>query len=217
MAVEDGSTPGPNDQLRASDADRQRVADRLRTALDEGRLTLLEYDERLGAAYGALTYGELAEVTHDLPGPASPPDLLPAASATASTPTTRPPAPQPARPGVGGTRAYLIQQGRGWLGGAVITNGIWAATSGFDWHSYWPGIVLPIWAVAIVGGLISGNHRKDPAGASGAAAGPGQDAADPRTGELDPHRGQPRWRFDHSDRRADRQQTRADRRYPDQS
>ena len=230
MAVEDGSTPGLNDHLRASDADRQHVADRLRAALDEGRLTLLEYDERLGAAYGALTYGELAKVTHDLPGPASPPDLLPAtappsatgpAGPVATDPANRvPAAQQPARPGVGGTKAYLIQQGRGWLGGAVITNGIWAATSGFDWHSYWPGIVLPIWAVAIVGGLISGNHRKDPTGSSGTAAGPGQDAADPRTGELDPHRGQPHWRFDHSDRRADRHQARADRRdrrYPDQS
>ncbi|MDT7619448.1 MAG: hypothetical protein QOF99_349, partial [Pseudonocardiales bacterium] len=44
----------------------------------------------------------------------------------------------------------------------VITNGIWAATSGFDWHSYWPGIVLPIWAVAILAGVIKGDHHKDP-------------------------------------------------------
>jgi len=206
------------------------VADRLRQALDEGRLTLLEYDERLGAAYGSLTYGELAKVTSDLPDAAPGSSILPAegsgseGSGAARSGTegsgaagTASPVPVGEAAPPGRTKAYLIQQGRGWLGGAVITNGIWAATSGFDWHSYWPGIVLPIWAVAIVGGLISGNHRKDPAGASGAAAGPGQDAADPRTGELDPHRGQPRWRFDHSDRRADRQQTRADRRYPDQS
>jgi hypothetical protein len=97
-------------------------------------------------------------------------------------PTSRPPvAPVPAQE-PGRAKAYLLQQGRGWLGGAVLANGIWAATSGFDWHSYWPGIVLPIWAVAILGGLISGNHRRDPAG----AAGPAQlDAADPGHRELD--------------------------------
>jgi hypothetical protein len=201
VELDDRVTPGPDDHLRASDADRQQVADRLRAALDEGRLTLLEYDERLGAAYGALTYGELAKVTHDLPDAAAPPDLLPASGPAGPVPTdaaSRAPAPQqPAQP-PGRARAYLIQQGRGWLGGAVITNGIWAATSGFDWHSYWPGIVLPIWAVAIVGGMISGNHRKD--------------AAEP---------GQPGWHFDGpGPHRTDRHQARADRRrdrrYPDQ-
>lgn len=227
MELDDRATPGPDDHLRASDADRQQVADRLRGALDEGRLTLLEYDERLGAAYGALTYGELAKVTHDLPGPAALPDLLAAAGPAGPGPTdtaSRAPAAQQPVQQPGGTKAYLIQQGRGWLGGAVITNGIWAATSGFDWHSYWPGIVLPIWAVAIVGGLISGNHRKDAgeaAEASGGAAGSAQlGAADPGHRELDPHRGQPHWRYDHLDRRADRHQARADRRrdrrYPDQ-
>ena len=220
--LDESSTPGPDDHLRASDADRQQVADRLRKALDEGRLTLLEYDDRLGAAYGAQTYGELAKVTHDLPGPAALPDLLAAAGPAGPGPTDTasraPAAQQPAQP-PGRTKAYLIQQGRGWLGGAVITNGIWAATSGFDWHSYWPGIVLPIWAVAIVGGVISGNHRKEPAG--GGAAGPAQlGAADPGHRELDPHRDQPHWQYDHLNRRADRHQARADRRrdrhYPDQ-
>jgi hypothetical protein len=171
---DESSTSGPDDHLRASDADRQQVADRLRAALDEGRLTLLEYDDRLGAAYGALTYGELAKVTRDLPGQATRADLLPAASPVdaAAAPAVRAQAAPVQAKDPGRTRAYLIQQGRGWLGGAVITNGIWAATSGFDWHSYWPGIVLPIWAVAIVGGLISGKHRETPA-ESGNSAGPG--------------------------------------------
>jgi Domain of unknown function (DUF1707) len=47
---DDRSADGPLDpaqaHLRAGDADRQAVADRLRQALDEGRLTVLEYDER---------------------------------------------------------------------------------------------------------------------------------------------------------------------------
>ncbi|MDT7662716.1 MAG: hypothetical protein QOD04_2272 [Pseudonocardiales bacterium] len=163
------------EHLRASDSDRQRVADRLRQALDEGRLTLLEYDERLGAAYGSLTYGELAKVTSDLPDAAPGSSILPAegsgsagsgsagsGSEGSGTAGTASPVPAGGAEPPGRTRAYLIQQGRGWLGGAVITNGIWAATSGFDWHSYWPGIVLPIWAVAILAGAIKGDQHKDP-------------------------------------------------------
>jgi Domain of unknown function (DUF1707) len=153
------------EHLRASDSDRQRVADRLRQALDEGRLTLLEYDERLGAAYGSLTYGELAKVTSDLPDAALGSSILPAAgsgSAGSGSEGTTSPVPAVGAEPPSRTKAYLIQQGRGWLGGAVITNGIWAATSGFDWHSYWPGIVLPIWAVAILAGVIKGDHHRDP-------------------------------------------------------
>ncbi|MEU3858528.1 DUF1707 domain-containing protein [Streptomyces sp. NPDC028722] len=54
--------------LRASDADRERVAEILRDALAEGRLVMEEFEERLEAAYTARTYGELAPLTRDLPG-----------------------------------------------------------------------------------------------------------------------------------------------------
>lgn len=57
--------PAPG--LRASDADRERVAFALQTAVSEGRLTLAEYDERVAAVYSARTYGELAAITNDLP------------------------------------------------------------------------------------------------------------------------------------------------------
>jgi hypothetical protein len=53
--------------LRASDADRDRVAERLRRAHDDGRISLLEFDERLGAAYAARTYAELEPLAADLP------------------------------------------------------------------------------------------------------------------------------------------------------
>ena len=56
------------DQLRAGDGDRQAVADKLKTALDEGRLDLGEYDERLQRTYSAKTYGDLQELVTDLPG-----------------------------------------------------------------------------------------------------------------------------------------------------
>ncbi|KPC64885.1 DUF1707 SHOCT-like domain-containing protein [Streptomyces chattanoogensis] len=54
-------------ELRAADADRERVADILRDALAEGRLEMTEFEERLDAAYQARTYGELAPLTADLP------------------------------------------------------------------------------------------------------------------------------------------------------
>jgi hypothetical protein len=37
-------------KMRASDADRQEVIERLRTALDEGRLKMDEYIDRMGQA-----------------------------------------------------------------------------------------------------------------------------------------------------------------------
>ncbi|MCX4645196.1 MULTISPECIES: DUF1707 domain-containing protein [unclassified Streptomyces] len=70
MTDERPERPEPNDlpELRASDADRDRVAEALRDALAEGRLDMEEFDERLEAVYAARTYGELAPITRDLPG-----------------------------------------------------------------------------------------------------------------------------------------------------
>ncbi|GGR78533.1 hypothetical protein GCM10010252_16520 [Streptomyces aureoverticillatus] len=59
-------------ELRASDADRERVAEELREALAEGRLDMGEFDERLDAAYRARTYGDLAPLTRDLPSAVPP-------------------------------------------------------------------------------------------------------------------------------------------------
>ncbi len=54
--------------LRASDADRDQVAERLRKATGEGRLLAEELEERLEATFKARTYGELDAVVADLPG-----------------------------------------------------------------------------------------------------------------------------------------------------
>jgi hypothetical protein len=56
---------------RAADADRDAVAERLRIAAGEGRIEPWELEERLGQAYRAKTYGELAALLADLPS--SPP------------------------------------------------------------------------------------------------------------------------------------------------
>jgi hypothetical protein len=49
--------------------DRSYVAEILKKAVDEGRLTLSEYDERLQRTYQARTYGDLDKVILDLPRP----------------------------------------------------------------------------------------------------------------------------------------------------
>ena len=53
--------------LRISDAERERAVAALREHLLAGRLTLEEFSERVGAAYGARTGQELARVNEDLP------------------------------------------------------------------------------------------------------------------------------------------------------
>ena len=57
----------PNPDMRASDADRDRVAASLRDHCGEGRITMDELHERLEAVYEAKTLGQLQNVTADLP------------------------------------------------------------------------------------------------------------------------------------------------------
>jgi hypothetical protein len=62
----------PAAALRASDAERERTATRLRDHAAAGRLTPEELDERLDGAYGARTVGELEVLTRDLPATDAP-------------------------------------------------------------------------------------------------------------------------------------------------
>ncbi|MEV4638352.1 DUF1707 domain-containing protein [Actinoplanes sp. NPDC049548] len=57
------------ESMRAADADRHTVAEQLKSALDEGRLSLAEYDERVRDAYAARTYADLMPLVADLPKP----------------------------------------------------------------------------------------------------------------------------------------------------
>jgi hypothetical protein len=59
-------------ELRASDAERDAVAERLRAAAGEGRLSLDELAERLDAALGATTRADLEPLTADLPATVAP-------------------------------------------------------------------------------------------------------------------------------------------------
>ncbi|MFD6229481.1 DUF1707 domain-containing protein [Streptomyces sp. NPDC060232] len=55
--------------LRASDADRDRIAQILGDAVAEGRLTAEEHSERLDTLYAVKTVGELEVLVRDLPAP----------------------------------------------------------------------------------------------------------------------------------------------------
>ncbi|WKX72349.1 DUF1707 domain-containing protein [Streptomyces sp. XD-27] len=64
------SEPVAEVDLRASDADRDRIADILREALAEGRIDPEEHAERIDAVYRARTRGELEPLIRDLPAAA---------------------------------------------------------------------------------------------------------------------------------------------------
>jgi hypothetical protein len=111
--------------MRASDSDRDRVAEALREAAAEGRLSMEELDERLDQVFAAKTYAELAPVTRDLPAAGASP-------ANAVKPATSP-------------------QGINRYGGAPGGNLAIAIMGGFSRKGDW---VAPaeMTAVAIMGG-----------------------------------------------------------------
>ncbi len=91
----DGFSEVSGRDLRCSDKDRERVAEALREAAGEGRLTLSELEERLDATFKARTYGDLQPITHDLPqGPYPIPGSSPALEASRH-PVRRSPAAPP--------------------------------------------------------------------------------------------------------------------------
>ncbi len=72
--------------MRAATADRERAVDVLKAGFTEGRLTQDEYNDRMGRAYAARTYGELMALTADLPAGAWPvPFPMPVYQPPAST------------------------------------------------------------------------------------------------------------------------------------
>jgi hypothetical protein len=143
------------DDLRAADADRAKVADRLRVALDEGRLSLDEYDERLQRAYAAKTYRELDDLLADLP-PVVPTERSQVAPRPAAAPVGAP------RPGTGEVRRWLAGVWGAWFVAVLVNVVIWAAVSAGtgDAIYFWPIWVGGPWGAVLlaitVSGLISG-------------------------------------------------------------
>jgi hypothetical protein len=75
--VSDEIVPAQN-ELRMSDAERERVVGWLHAAVTEGRLSLTEFSERVQGVLSALTYADVQRYVRDLP-PAGAPSALVAA------------------------------------------------------------------------------------------------------------------------------------------
>src|SRR3954447_21070627 len=80
--------------MRISDQEREAAAERLRLALGEGRIDLVEYDDRLVRAYAAMTYADLEPLFADLPEAAEiarpalpPPQMAPGPVAPRAAPS----------------------------------------------------------------------------------------------------------------------------------
>lgn len=144
-----GCVADSRDQYRASDKDREQVADRLREALDEGRLTFLEYDERLKDAYAAKTYGELDSVLHDLPSESVAPVLGPDIQA---------------RPHV--TARWIGMMWQTWLYANIVCFGIWLVSflAGDDHptQGFWPIWVAGPWGAVLLARTVSGLAAGEP-------------------------------------------------------
>lgn len=129
--------------LRASDADREAVAARLRRAGEDGRLDPDELEERLGQAYAAKTFGQLDELTADL-GPDRP-----ARSGAVAAPGDAGP---PARRDL-----WKLRWGS-WAGTSVLLIGIWAITciAAGELLFFWPIFPVGFWALGNVTAMMSG-------------------------------------------------------------
>lgn len=132
-------------KMRVSEADRTAVAERLQLAVDDGTLSLSEYDQRLQTAYAALTYGELAQVTADLPALTA--EQLPSTQAERAA----------------ADRREWFDEWKAWLGGAVIMLAIWGTTSlvNGELTAFWPAIPLGIWAAILVASAFGGPNKAD--------------------------------------------------------
>ena len=128
--------------MRASDRDRQEVVDRLRTGLEDGRLDMEEYVARMGHAYQAVTYGDLAPLHGDLP------------AAEPVQPRVPGPAPRAvAGPGglFAGLPAALKVLWTIWLTAVSINVVVWALVSAISVHLAYP---WPVWVAGPYGALL---------------------------------------------------------------
>ncbi|GAB3353310.1 DUF1707 SHOCT-like domain-containing protein [Modestobacter lapidis] len=145
----------PEPHLRASDADRAAVAEVLGAHMSAGRLTVAEYDERLTRAYAARTYGQLGELTSDLPATAPSAAVRPAGPSGAHDPGRT-----PVQSGTHGTSSCSPWHGGGglraawasWATTAAIVISIWLFTSvaSTEWIYPWPIWVIGPWGAVLL-------------------------------------------------------------------
>jgi len=117
--VNENTTSGPA-RMRTSDQERERIAEILRAAMTEGRLTLEEGEERLAATYAAKFRDELGPLTADLPDGGR--------RAVTETPQARL-----------ATRRHLQRHAGFVVVVALFLTGLWALSGA---HFFWPAIPL---------------------------------------------------------------------------
>ncbi|MBB5911611.1 hypothetical protein BJY24_000478 [Nocardia transvalensis] len=127
---------------RASDAERQQVADLLSRHLSEGRLDLAEYDQRLERVYATATREDLTLVLSDLPELSRP-------RATHRPAASKAPARVP---------IWQRIEGSAWLGVSLLCLAIWAMISiGSGEITYpWPIWVIGPWGAVLVFRVLMG-------------------------------------------------------------
>jgi hypothetical protein len=144
----------PEPHLRAGDTDRAAVATVLGQHMAEGRLTVAEYDERVARAYAARTYGDLAQLTADLPTADGVRTVEPAvrehhASAHGCGPRA--------------VRGHDVAAAwAAWRRVAIIVVAIWAITSlaAMQVTYFWPIWVVGPWGAVLLAQTVGGaGHR----------------------------------------------------------
>ena len=141
-----GAVTDASPEIRVSDAERQRVVDRLRDETAAGRLTLDEFDERVGEALAARTRADLMRCLRELPDPAievsaladEPPDLERRARRRHWT--------------------SVRNEAAGFVSANGICIGIWTA-AGADGH-FWPIWILIPTGIGLVEKVLRGPERE---------------------------------------------------------
>ena len=122
-------------EMRAADADRERVVADLREHAGAGRLDVEELEERVTAAYAARTHGDLAALLRDLPSLAH----------------------ERRRESRGErARAEAFEHARVWMRISLLLIAIWAFT-GFGY--FWPIWPVGCWGVFVLFHLLEATRR----------------------------------------------------------
>jgi hypothetical protein len=132
-------------KIRASDLDRQEVVDRLRGALVDGRLKMDEFEDRVGVAFQAVTYGDLAQLNADLPAVGSKTER------EAAPPALAAPARVPRRGFLADLPTTLKVLWTIWLAAVSINVVVWALVSGTTAHLVYP---WPLWVAGPYGAML---------------------------------------------------------------
>jgi hypothetical protein len=117
--------------MRASDSDRERVAQILHQAMGEGRIDMHELEERLDTVYSAKTLADLEPVVADLPGVNTAEVLKPAAS----TPVIRPEGRIGGQPGSAASVAVMSGASR---------KGNWVVPAQHNSFAFWGGVDIDL-------------------------------------------------------------------------